>query len=68
MVCTRRHRRYNACSQEERGNEERLGLAHDLPHTNVSSHNGYRDYYTAEAKAIVACRFERDIARFGSQF
>ncbi len=46
----------------------RLGLTHALSHTNASSHSVYRDYYTAETKAIVARRFERDIARFGYEF
>ena len=46
----------------------RLGLTHDLPRTNTSSHAGYRDYYTAETKAIVARRFARDIAHFGYVF
>jgi hypothetical protein len=46
----------------------RLGLTHDLPHTNTSSHRAYRDYYSAETKAIVAQRFARDIDRFGYEF
>jgi chondroitin 4-sulfotransferase 11 len=47
---------------------ERLRLAHDLPHTNTSSHTSYRDYYTTVTKAIVADRFARDIAYFQYDF
>jgi len=47
---------------------ERLGLAHDLPHTNRSAHEDYRGYYTTETRDIVAKRFARDIDRFGYLF
>ena len=48
--------------------KKRLGLSHDLPHTNASSHTGYRDYYTTATRAIVADRFARDIAHFKYAF
>ncbi|MEO6927992.1 MAG: sulfotransferase family 2 domain-containing protein [Casimicrobiaceae bacterium] len=47
---------------------ERLGITHDLPHANRSSHSDYRDYYTDETRAIVAQRFARDIAHFDYSF
>jgi hypothetical protein len=48
--------------------KQRLGLSHDLPHTNRSSHHGYRDYYTSETRDIVARRFARDIEYFRYEF
>jgi chondroitin 4-sulfotransferase 11 len=47
---------------------QRLGLTAELPHANRSAHRGYRDYYTAATRDVVARRFERDIAHFGYEF
>jgi hypothetical protein len=46
----------------------RIGIAAPLRHENRSVHSHYRDYYTAETKAIVARHFVRDIDRFGYTF
>jgi chondroitin 4-sulfotransferase 11 len=48
--------------------KQRLGLGHDLPHTNRSTHDAYRQYYTSETRDIVARRFARDIEHFGYRF
>jgi hypothetical protein len=45
-----------------------LGLVHDLPHANRSTHRDYRHYYTGETRDIVAARFARDIEAFGYAF
>jgi chondroitin 4-sulfotransferase 11 len=60
--------RYERLADDYATVQARLGLTHGLLHTNASSHAAYCDYYTAETKAIVARRFERDIARFGYEF
>lgn len=39
-----------------------------LPHVNQSPRRPYRDYYDADTRALVAARFERDIATFGYSF
>lgn len=48
--------------------KRRLGLAHALPHTNRSTHDDYRRYYSTETRDIVARRFARDIEHFGYSF
>jgi hypothetical protein len=60
--------RYERLADDFRVVKERLRLTADLPHTNRSSHTSYRDYYTAETRAIVADRYSRDISRFGYRF
>ena len=46
----------------------KIGVDIALPHLNRSEHAKYRDYYTAETKAIVSNIFARDIERFGYEF
>lgn len=45
-----------------------LGLSVQLPHTNVSSHQDYRNYYTQQTQGWVAREFQRDIELFGYSF
>jgi chondroitin 4-sulfotransferase 11 len=47
---------------------ERVGITAQLPRLNTSSRGTYRDYYTAETKALVARHFSRDIERFNYSF
>ncbi len=49
---------------------EKLDLprTESLPRVNTSKRGGYRDYYTAERKAIVDKLYEKDFARFGYDF
>ncbi|MEP7064011.1 MAG: sulfotransferase family 2 domain-containing protein [Betaproteobacteria bacterium] len=46
----------------------RVGLAHNLPHINRSTHADYRVYYSDTTREIVARRFARDIGYFGYAF
>jgi hypothetical protein len=46
----------------------KIGIDIALPHVNRSEHAHYRDYYTAETKAIVSRLFARDIERFHYTF
>ena len=39
-----------------------------LPHENITQRGSYRDLYDDEARALVAERFAREIARFGYEF
>jgi len=47
---------------------ERTGIALDVPHLNASAHRPYREYYTAETRAIVADLYASDIARFEYEY
>lgn len=47
---------------------QRIGIDAQVPRLNVSKRGGYRDYYTARTRDLVACRFARDIAAFGYEF
>jgi hypothetical protein len=47
---------------------ERLRIQPSLPHRNASTHGHYRQYYTAETRAMVAARYGRDIEMFGYDF
>ena len=47
---------------------DRVGIIAQLPRLNISSREAYRDYYTAETKALVAHHFSRDIERFDYSF
>jgi hypothetical protein len=46
----------------------RVGIRAQLPLLNTSSRAAYREYYTAETKALVARHFSRDIERFDYSF
>ena len=60
--------RYERLADDMAYVKQQLRLAHDLPHANRSSHQGYRDYYTSETREIVARRFARDIEYFRYAF
>ncbi|MGK2915649.1 MAG: sulfotransferase family 2 domain-containing protein [Porticoccaceae bacterium] len=45
-----------------------LGLPVQLPHTNVSSHQDYRSYYSRQTRDWVAREFQRDVELFGYTF
>jgi len=60
--------RYEALSRDMAHVRERLGLEHDLPHVNRSSHDDYRRYYDDALRDVVAERFRRDIEAFGYAF
>jgi chondroitin 4-sulfotransferase 11 len=60
--------RYERLAADYAAIRARLGLQYNLPRWNTSSHTAYREYYTADTRAIVAARFARDIARFGYEF
>lgn len=45
-----------------------IGLEAELPHLNASKREGYRSYYDAETREIVALWFREDIEAFGYQF
>ena len=45
-----------------------LGVQADLPHLKPSNRDHYSGYYDADARAIVAERFARDIEAFGYSF
>ncbi len=60
--------RYESLADDYAVVKERLRLSNDLPHTNRSSHTGYRNYYTTATQTIVAERFARDIGRFKYAF
>lgn len=60
--------RYERLCEDSAAIGERLGLALELPHTNRSTHGGYRDYYSASSREIVTERFARDIRYFGYEF
>lgn len=47
---------------------ERLGLPTELPVTNKSDRQDYRDYYDDETRAIVAEVYHDDVAAFGYRF
>ena len=47
---------------------ERIGCDVPLPRTNGSKHGHYREYYTPEARDLVARRFAKDIRHFGYSF
>jgi hypothetical protein len=60
--------RYEALHDEFSTVKTRLNLSFELPHVNKSAHKGYREYYSAETRDIVARRFARDIRHFGYEF
>jgi len=47
---------------------ERVGIDASLPHKNRSAHGDFREYYTAETRALVAEAYKEDIELFGYDF
>lgn len=47
---------------------ERIGKHASLPHVKKSDRGGYRDYYDAGTRSIVADVFREDVERFGYAF
>jgi len=40
----------------------------NIPHTNKTSHNNYREYYDEDTKNMVGEMYKDDIVRFGYTF
>jgi hypothetical protein len=48
--------------------KEAIGVSAGLPHLNATKRSDYRDYYTDEARQIVASWYHEDIEAFGYSF